>query len=77
LLGVALEQDARNLVAADLEADGRGDLVLTPFEAWPQKRQTLKGLHNELENPGDWFFGPQRPALPPLRGAVGGFADSH
>ena len=36
LMGVALEEASRNVVADDLEGDGRMDLLVTTFEAWPQ-----------------------------------------
>lgn len=55
LAGVALEQDSRNVVAADLDADGRHDLLVTTFEVWPQVRQTLRIYKNELNNTGHWI----------------------
>src|SRR5204862_4660637 len=41
LAGVALEQDSRNVVAEDLDGDGRVDLLVTTLEVWPQTKQTL------------------------------------
>jgi hypothetical protein len=55
LLGVALTEDSRNLAVADLDADGRLDLVLTTFESWPAKRQTLRVFRNELPSTGHWL----------------------
>ncbi|MCP5528298.1 MAG: CRTAC1 family protein [Verrucomicrobiales bacterium] len=55
LLGVALPEDSRNVVATDLDADGRQDLAVTTFEAWPEVRQTLRVFRNELPDPGNWI----------------------
>ncbi|MBN8246956.1 MAG: CRTAC1 family protein, partial [Verrucomicrobia bacterium] len=55
LLGVALEEDSRNLVGADLDADGRQDLVVTSFDAWPRPRQTLHVFRNTLPDTGPWI----------------------
>lgn len=55
LLGVAVEQDSRNAVAADLNGDGRTDLVVTTFEAWPRVRQTVRVLENHLPETGHWI----------------------
>lgn len=54
LLGVALEQDSRNVVAEDFDGDGRVDLAVTSFETWPAARQTLRLYRNELQTRGDW-----------------------
>lgn len=54
LLGVALPEDSRNVVADDLDEDGRTDLAVTTFEAWPAVRQTLRVLRNELPETGHW-----------------------
>jgi ASPIC/UnbV protein/VCBS repeat protein len=55
LMGVALEQDSRNVVANDLDADGRVDLLVTTFEAWPQVKQTLRVFMNTLEGNDNWI----------------------
>jgi hypothetical protein len=48
LIGLALESDSRNVVARDLDGDGRADLILTTFELFPKVRQTVKVFRNEL-----------------------------
>lgn len=48
LLGVALESDSRNVIAEDLDGDGRLDLIVTTFEIYPKVRQTLQIFRNEL-----------------------------
>ena len=55
LLGVGLELDCRNVVADDLDADGRLDLLLTTFEVWPSPRQTLNVYRNLFAQPGNWI----------------------
>jgi len=69
LLGLALEQDSRNVVAEDFDGDGRVDLALTTFEVWPERVQTLQIFRNELGNVGHWVglkpSGPNGRRLPP------------
>src|SRR5439155_12840866 len=48
LMGLALERDSRNVVAHDLDEDGRADVIVTTFELFPKVRQTVKVFHNEL-----------------------------
>jgi hypothetical protein len=55
LLGVGLEADCRNVVADDLDGDGRVDLLVTTFEVWPTFRQTLRVYRNTLPDPGNWI----------------------
>jgi hypothetical protein len=55
LAGVALEQDSRNVVAADLDADGRVDLLVTTLEVWPEVKQTLQVYKNALQGGGHWI----------------------
>jgi hypothetical protein len=52
--GASLQQDSRNVVAADLDRDGRQDLIVTTFEAWPEKKQTLKIYINQVAASGNW-----------------------
>ncbi|MFO1460418.1 MAG: CRTAC1 family protein [Verrucomicrobiota bacterium] len=52
LLGLAEPADSRNLVAADLDLDGRMDLVVTTQESWPSARQRLLIYHNQLDSDG-------------------------
>ncbi len=55
LLGVALEQDSRNALAEDVDADGRVDLIVTSFEKWPTPQPTLRIFRNELPKVGNWI----------------------
>jgi len=55
LLGVSLEEDSRGVVADDLDGDGRLDLLLTTFEAWPETKQTLRVYRNNLAETGNWI----------------------
>lgn len=55
LFGVALEQDSRNVVGADLNGDGHVDLVVTTLEAWPEPKQTLQIYENRLGDGGNWI----------------------
>ncbi len=55
LLGVALEQDSRNVLAEDVDSDGRVDLIVVSFEKWPNPRPTLRVFRNELTDTGHWI----------------------
>jgi len=55
LLGVSLEEDSRGVVADDLDGDGRLDLLVTTFEAWPETKQTLRVYRNNLTATGNWI----------------------
>jgi hypothetical protein len=55
LFGVAIEEDSRNLVGTDLDADGRVDLVVTSYETWPRPRQTLRIFRNRLAGLAPWI----------------------
>ena len=64
LAGVSLEQDSRNVVADDLDGDGRVDLLVTTLELWPQAKQTLKVYQNTLADGGHWIGFRFRERLP-------------
>lgn len=64
LLGVALEQDSRNVLAEDVDADGRVDLIVTSFEKWPNPKPTLRIFRNNLPSVGHWI-GFRIPGAPP------------
>ncbi|HZI31080.1 MAG TPA: CRTAC1 family protein, partial [Candidatus Binatia bacterium] len=56
LFGVAIEEDCRNVIAEDLDGDGRVDLVVTTLEIWPKKKQTLRVYKNLLTGSGgNWI----------------------
>jgi enediyne biosynthesis protein E4 len=55
LMAVALEEDSRDVVADDLDGDGRMDLLVTTFEAWPRVKQTLRVFKNTLDDGGNWI----------------------
>jgi hypothetical protein len=55
LLGVALEEDCRNLVTADLDGDGRMDLAMTSQHAVPISKEKLRVFRNEIAEQGNWI----------------------
>jgi ASPIC/UnbV protein/VCBS repeat protein len=55
LMGVALEEDCRNVVSDDLDGDGKLDLLFTTFEDWPVRRQALHIFQNRSEHSGNWI----------------------
>lgn len=55
LLGVALEQDSRNVVSDDLDGDGRMDLILIGSGPGAALTQTLRVFGNELPDRGNWI----------------------
>ncbi len=63
LFGVALGNDSRNLAVEDLDGDGRLDLIVTAFEVWPERRQTVRVFRNELEPVGNWLRVQLKPSL--------------
>ena len=55
LMSVAMEQDCRNLVSDDLDGDGKRDLLVTTFEIWPNRKQTLHLFRNNCPDAGNWI----------------------
>lgn len=55
LMGVSIQQDSRNVIACDLDEDGRVDLLTTTFEAWPENKQTLKIFRNVMPDAANWI----------------------
>ena len=48
LFGVGAEEDSRCVATADLDGDGRMDLLFTTLQQWPQSKQTLQVYRNNL-----------------------------
>lgn len=55
LFGVALEADCRNLVATDLDADGKVDLVMTSQESVRPFKNHLYVFRNVLSTSNNWI----------------------
>ena len=55
ILGVAVTEDCRNVVAGDFDEDGRMDLALTTYEQWPVTRQRLLIFRNRSVQDGHWI----------------------
>jgi len=55
LMGLASELDCRNVVADDLDADGKPDLLMTTFEVWPREQQGLHLFQNRGTATGNWI----------------------
>ncbi len=55
VLGVALEEDCRNLAAADLDGDGDIDLAMTSQHALPTVQEKLRVFRNDLAEQGHWI----------------------
>ncbi|MEO8426185.1 MAG: CRTAC1 family protein [Verrucomicrobiota bacterium] len=55
LMGLASELDCRNVVADDLDADGKPDLLMTTFEVWPREQQGLHLFQNRWTETGNWI----------------------
>jgi hypothetical protein len=55
LLGVALEEDSRNVVSDDLNGDGRVDIVVTSFASTSGMKQKLRVYENRLSDAGNWI----------------------
>lgn len=63
--GVALGADSRSVVAADLDGDGRQDLVVTTYEVWPIPRQTVRIFRNHCVSTNHWLGLELQGGLPP------------
>jgi len=55
LLGLGAQEDARNVVADDFDGDGRVDLLVTGFGAWPDPTHRLWFYHNRWPDGGNWI----------------------
>jgi len=55
LLDVGFEDDFRNVAGADLDGDGRVDLVATTFGNWPEGRQGFHVFRNEINTTHHWI----------------------
>jgi enediyne biosynthesis protein E4 len=55
LAGVGSQQDSRNVVATDLDGDGRVDLVVTGFGAWPDPTHRVWLYENRWPEAGHWI----------------------
>jgi hypothetical protein len=48
LMGLAMEEPCRNVIAEDLDGDGRADLIVTTFKVYPAMQQTIQIFRNEF-----------------------------
>ncbi len=55
LMGFALRDDSRNVVATDLDRNGRMDLVVRTKRIWPEHEKRLVVYKNQLPDPGNWI----------------------
>ncbi|MFO1500952.1 MAG: CRTAC1 family protein [Verrucomicrobiota bacterium] len=55
LFGLALEEDSRNVVATDVDGDGRLDIIVTSYAPWPSRFQNLRVYENRLTGTGNWI----------------------
>jgi len=55
LAGLALEEDTRNVLAEDLDADGRPDLIVLSFDRWPDPKPNLRVFRNAIPATGHWI----------------------
>lgn len=55
LFGLSLAQDSRNVVADDLDNDGRVDLLVGTFQSWPEIRQEVHLFPNFTEPHQSWI----------------------
>lgn len=80
LFGLAWEADSRNVVATDLDLDGRPDLLITSYETWPNSRQVLRVFGNSLAATDNWIGFHLRSTVgapPPAGARVEMVADDH
>jgi len=71
LLGLAMPEDCRNVVAADFDGNGLSDLAVTTFELWPNERQVLHLFPNFHQTKNHWigFELSESKDWPPLMGS--------
>lgn len=55
MFGLSWPADGRQVLADDLNGDGRMDLMLTTQEEWPMSRQRLVVWMNRAETSGNWI----------------------
>ena len=80
LFGVAFEADSRGVVATDLDADGRPDLLLVTvrIEGKGSKRYELTALRNTLDAKGErWVDRPPKPGEKASPGSTQVFRKRH
>ena len=65
LLGTAFEFDARSVVLADVDVDGRPDLLVVQYDA-KERQQRLFVMRNQIQTNGNWIglHIPDQPGLP-------------
>jgi len=65
LLGTAFEFDSRAVVAADVNIDGKPDLLVVQYDA-KERQQRLFVMRNQIQTKGNWIglHIPDRPGLP-------------
>ena len=65
LLSTAFEFDARSVVLADVDVDGRTDLLVVQYDA-KARQQRLFVMRNQIQTKGNWvgLHIPDRPGLP-------------
>lgn len=55
LLGVGFQEDGRNVVADDLNQDGKMDLIITGYDRFPNPQLTLRILENQTPSTNNWI----------------------
>jgi hypothetical protein len=53
--GIGHREDSRNVLAEDLDGDGRVDLLVSTYELWPKFRQRLRIHRNQSKSPFHWI----------------------